>query len=199
MAKFGVRIEVNEETTEQGGDYPELPAGVFKIEMATGEVRRKYDDDGNEVSSGFNSSFDVVEPEELAGRKIFNWYTLTNPNPDAERIGRKEFSALRRAMGYGDVDEEMEEQEVIDEMRLVPFIVTYGMGKDSKKKNPDGTPKYPAEMGIRKYWFPDKDDAPPIGVTGTPANDNKPTARVVAKPATVAAKPAGSKPWQKSA
>ena len=68
----------------------------------------------------------------------------------------------------------------------------------STQKNADGTPMYPARVGLAKYWYPDLNDAPPIGVTAAAAaNDNNKAARVVAKPATVTAKPAGSKPWAK--
>ncbi|MFU0504150.1 DUF669 domain-containing protein [Pseudaminobacter sp. NGMCC 1.201702] len=193
MAKFGVSIAVTEESTEQR-EFPDLPSGVFKVEISAAEVRRKNEGEQDETA-GFNATFDVIEPEELHGRKFFNYYNLTHPNPEAQRIGQEEFSRLRRALGFGDVDADMEEQDVIDEMRLVPLIVTYGMGKDSKKKNPDGTPKYPAQMGIRRYWYPDLNDAPPIGVAAA-ANDNRPAAKVVAKPATPAAT-GGSKPWKK--
>lgn len=197
MAKFGVKIAVTEESTDQKPQYEDLPGGVFKVEISAAEVRRKNEGEQDEAS-GFNATFDVVEPEDLKGRKFFNYYNLTHPNPEAQRIGQEEFSRLRRALGLGDVDADMEEQEVIDEMRLESFIVTYGMGKDSKKKNPDGSPKYPAQMGIRKYWYPDLNDAPPIGVTA--ANDNKASAKVVAKPATPVAAAGVKKknPWDKS-
>lgn len=195
MARFGVSIAVTEESTEQRGEYEDLPNGVYRLEISAAEVKRKNEGTPQEAA-GFSATYDVVDPEDYRGRKIFDYFNIVNPSETAQRIGQQQFSQLRRALGFGDVDAEMEEQEVIDEMRLVPFVATVGMGKPSKGK--DGT-EYPARNKITRYWYPDLDDAPPIGVTGTPANDNKPTARVVAKPATVSAKPAGSKPWQKVA
>lgn len=197
MAKFGVSIAVTEESTDQTPRYEDLPAGVYKLELSSAKIPRANEGTTNETA-GFNATFAVVEPEDLAGRLTFKYYNLTHPNSEAQRIGQDEFSRLRRALGFGDVDAELEEQEVIDEMRLVPFIATISMGKDSKKKNADGSPVYPASMSISRYWYPDLDDAPPIGVVAA-ANDNKVTSKVVAKPAAVAAKPAaaGSKPWKK--
>jgi hypothetical protein len=194
MAKFGVSIAVTEEGTDQRPQYEDLLAGVYKLELSAVKIPRANEGTTNETA-GFNATFDVVEPEEYAGRKTFKYYNLTHPNSEAQRIGQEEFSRLRRALGFGDVDGELEEQEVIDEMRLVPFIATISMGKDSKKKNADGSPVYPASMGISRYWYPDLDDAPPIGVVAA-ANDNKVAAKVVAMAATTAPAAAGSKPWK---
>lgn len=196
MAKFGVNIAVTEESTEQRAEYDNLPNGVYRLEISAAEVKRKNEGTKDEAS-GFKCTFDVVDPEDYRSRKVFGYYNLSHPSVQAQEIGQKQFSQLRRALGFGDVDAEMEEEEVIDEMRLVPFTATIGMGKDSKEKNADGTPVYPANNEIKRYWYPDLDDAPPIGVTAA-ANDNSKAARVVAKPATVAAKAvAGSKPWAK--
>ncbi|TPJ86928.1 MULTISPECIES: DUF669 domain-containing protein [unclassified Mesorhizobium] len=206
MAKFGVSIAVTEESTEQRGEYDNLPNGVYRLEISAAEVKRKNEGTQQEAS-GFKCTFDVVDPEDLRGRKVFGYYNLSNPSAQAQEIGQKQFSQLRRALGFGDVDAEMEEQDVIDEMRLVPFVATIGMGKVQYEKKPNGeivkdaagnpVVKYEASNEIRRYWYPDLDDAPPIGVTAA-ANDNKATAKVVAKPATVEAKPAvGSKPWKR--
>lgn len=196
MAKFGVSIAVTEESTEQRTEYDKLPNGVYRLEISAAEVKRKNEGTQQE-SSGFKCTFDVVDPEDLRGRKLFGFYNLSHPSAQAQEIGQKQFSQLRRALNFGDVDAEMEEQDVIDEMRLVPFIATVGMGKDSKEKNADGSPQYPANNEIKRYYYPDLDDAPPIGVMAA-ANDNKVTAKIVTKPAaTTTAAAAGSKPWKK--
>jgi hypothetical protein len=72
------------------------------------------------------------------------------------------------------------------------------MGKDSKEKNADGSPQYPARNTIKKYFYPDQGDVPepaidavqpaaPAARAQAPANDNRQAA--------AAAKPAGAKPW----
>jgi hypothetical protein len=194
MARFGVSIAVTEESTEQRAEYENLPNGVYRLEISAAEVKRKNEGTKDEAA-GFKCTFDVVEPEEFKSRKLFGYYNLVNPSVQAQEIGQRQFSQLRRALGFGDVDSEMEEAEVIDEMRLVAFTATVGMGKASKGK--DGT-EYAASNEIKRYYYPDLNDAPPIGVTGpAAANDNKRPA--AAKPAAVAAKPAGSKPWKKAA
>jgi hypothetical protein len=197
MAKFGISVAVTEESTEQRAEYEDLPNGVYRLEISAAEVKRKNEGTRDE-SAGFKCTYDVIDPEDYRGRKVFDFFNLLHPSAQAQEIGVRQFSCLRRAIGLGDVDPEMEEQDVIDEMRLVPFIATVGMGKPSKEKNADGTPAYPAKNTIKRFWYPDLNDAPPIGVTAAAAaNDNRQTAKVVAKPATVAAKPAGSKPWAK--
>lgn len=198
MAKFGTTIRVTEESTEQRTEFDKLPNGVYRLEISAAEVKRKNEGTQQE-SSGFKCTFDVVDPEDLRGRKLFGFYNLSHPSAQAQEIGQKQFSQLRRALGFGDVDAEMEEQDVIDEMRLVPFVATVGIGKDSKEKNADGSSQYAANNEIKRYHYPDLDDAPPIGVVAA-ANDNSAAAKVTAKPVTVAAKPAaaaGSKPWKK--
>lgn len=199
MAKFGVSIAVTEESTEQRPQYENLPNGVYALEIDSIDIKRK-NENTRDASTNLNASITVVEPEELSGRKLFANYNLEHPSAQAQDIGQKQFSALRRALGLGDIDADADEEDVKDEMRLVRFIATIGMGKDSKEKNADGTAKYAARNEIKRYWYPDQNDAPPIGVaagTSPAANDNRPAAR----PAAVAAKPApaGSKPWQKKA
>lgn len=207
MAKFGVSIAVTEESTEQRPEYSLLPNGVYRLEISSAEVKRKNEGTPQE-SAGFKCTFDIIEPEEYKQRRIFWYYNLVNPSPKAQEIGQREFSQLRRALGFGDVDSEMEEDEVIDEMRMVAFTATVKTGKPQYEKKPNGeivkdaegnpVVKYEAQNELARYWYPDLNDAPPIGVTAVAANDNKRPA-AAAKPAAVAAKPAGSKPWQKAA
>jgi hypothetical protein len=73
------------------------------------------------------------------------------------------------------------------------------MGKDSKEKNADGSPQYPARNTIKKYFYPDQGDVPEPAIDAiqpgaattaraqAPVNDNRQAA--------AAAKPAGAKPW----
>lgn len=194
MARFGVNIAVNEETTEQRPQYENLPAGVYRLEISTSEIKCK-NEGTREKAVSWSTTMDVVEPDDFRGRKLFTNYNLEHPTAQAQEIGQKQFSALRRAMGKGNVGED----EDTEEMHLEPFIATVGMGRDSKEKNGDGSPKYAARAEIKRYWYPDIGDAPPIGITAarggvTAANDNNPAAKIAAE-----VKPAGAKPWAKKA
>lgn len=198
MARFGISISVTEESTEQRAEYDNLPSGVYRLEISAAEVKRKNEGTPQEAA-GFKCTFDVIDPEEFRSRKVFGYYNLQHSSVQAQEIGQRQFSQLRRALGFGDIDGDQEEQEVIDEMRLVPFVATVGMGKDSKEKNADGTPAHPANNELKRYWYPDLNDAPPIGVTAAAANDNRQAAKVVAKPAPpVAATTKKKNPWDKS-
>lgn len=199
MAKFGIRIETTEEGTEQRPQYENLPNGNYRIHMEAGEIVEK-NIDAVDHSIMLKSTFEVVEPEEFKGRKIFGNYNLKNKSVEATNIGQKQFQCLLRAIGIEEITEDSE----TDDLLFHTFVATIGLGKDSKTKNADGTPQYAARPEIKRYWYPDQDDAPELGVTepAKPANDNRPSAndnKPATKPAASAVKPAGARPWGKKA
>jgi hypothetical protein len=190
MAKIGVKIEATEEGTEQRSEFPPLPDGVYRLELDSGDVKES-DEGTTNHKIGVNMTARVIEPEEYADRKLFLNYNVQHPNPQAQEIGEKQFQCLLRSMGMTEV-----EDDDTDNLLFHSFVATIGMGKDSKEKNSDGSPKYKARNVISRYWFPDKGDAPEIGITGpVAANDNKRPAAAAApvKEPTKAA--TGSKPW----
>lgn len=195
MAKIGVRVETTEEGTEQrSGDFPNLPNGVYLLEMEAGDVVEK-NKDTPQHSITVKMTAQVVQPEEFAGRKIFLNYNIQNPSAQAQDIGNRQFQCLLRSLELGDVPD-----DDTDNLLFQSFTATVGMGKDSKEKNADGSPVYPGRNEIKRYWFPDQNDAPAIGVTAPsgqrPANDNRPAQRSApAQQQQEAAKPAGRRPW----
>jgi hypothetical protein len=76
-------------------DYGPLPAGPYDAEITGAEVKTTKAGNGQylEVENT------VISPEQYAGRKVWARINLANPNPEAERIGREELSALCRAVG----------------------------------------------------------------------------------------------------
>lgn len=171
MAKLGVRVEATEEGTSQQANYDNLPNGVYRLQMEACEVVEK-NEGTPEHSIMVKSTFEVVEPDEYEKRKIFGNYNLQNKSDVAQKIGNEQFQCLLRSMGMTEVlDDET------DNLLFTSFIATVGMGKDSKEKNADGTPVYAAKNEIKRYWFPDLNDAPPIGVTAgakpVAANNNQ--------------------------
>lgn len=190
MAKIGVRIEATQEGTEQrASDFPDLPNGVYELEMEAGTVVEK-DKGSPQHKITVKMVAQVLAPEEYKGRKIFINYNILHPNEEAQGIGNRQFQCLLRALEMTEVP-----GDDTDNLLFIRFIATIGMGKDSKEKNADGTPVYPARNEIKRYWFPDEGNAPAIGVTAPakPANDNKPAARPAATQA--AAAPAARRPW----
>lgn len=195
MAKLGVRIEATEEGTQQRAEYTTLPAGVYRLQMEACEVVEK-NQGSQDHSIMVKSTFEVLEPTEFEKQKIFGNYNLQNKSDIAQKIGNEQFQCLLRSMAMTEVlDDET------DNLLFTSFVATVGLGKDSKEKNADGTPVYAAKSEIKRYWFPDLNDAPPIGITAAKpapvaANNNQRPAANQNAPA-AAAKPAGSKPWGK--
>lgn len=170
MASLGTRVEVTEEGTEQRPQYENLPNGNYLLQMESADVVEKNEGTA-EHSIMVKSTFEVLEPEEFKGRKLFGNYNLKNKSEQAQQIGNNQFQCLLRAIEVPSADD-------TDELLFRSFMATVGLGKDSKEKNADGTPVYPAKPEIKRYWYPDVGDAPAPGVTAAPpsakapANDN---------------------------
>lgn len=202
MARLGVSVAVTEEGTEQRPQYENLPNGTYIIQMEAAEVVEK-NENRPDHSIMVKSTFEVLEPEEFKGRKLFGNYNLKNKSEVAQRIGNEQFQRLLRAI---EIDELGEDSDT-DDLLFKSFPATIGLGKDSKERNADGTPVYPGKPEIKTYFFPTNNDGsqaerPTIGVAAsqpTPANDNRPAANTNSRPAAAATAAAGSKPWSKKA
>lgn len=192
MASLGKKFDATEHDSDNfgKGSYEELPAGIFQFEIEATDVVDTGPED-NRTGKGMKYTAVVLAPDEYKDRKFFGFINLENKNADAQRIGQEEFSALCRALGLQEVEDS-------EELHFIAYTAELGMGKPSKKKNPDGTPMYPARIEVKKYFYPDLGNVPEPAVSDEqptaqvkPANDNKPA------PA-AAAKPAGARPWGKA-
>ena len=197
MASLGTRIEVTEEGTEQRPQYENLPNGNYLLQMETADVVAKNQGTPDH-SVVVKSTFEVIEPDEFRGRKLFGNYNLKNKSAQAQKIGNDQFQCLLRAIEVPSADD-------TDELLFRSFIASVGMGKDSKDKNADGSPVYPGKPEIKRYWYPDVGDAPQLGVTAAPpatkaaakpANDNRAAANDNRSAAAAAPK---KTPWGKKA
>lgn len=182
MAKIGVRVEATEENTQQR-DFTNLPNGDYQLEISASEIKEK-NENTRDHAINLSVTIDVLAPEDLKGRKIFNNYNLQHPNPQVQEIGQRQFACLLRSLGLNEAPEDS------DELHFISFMARIGMGKDSKEKNADGTPKYAARNEVKKYYYPDEGNLPEPKVDAAPpaANDNR---RIAAsndnKPAAAAA------------
>ncbi|PTV72160.1 DUF669 domain-containing protein [Agrobacterium pusense] len=170
MAKIGVRVEATEENTQQR-DFTNLPNGDYQLEISASEIKEK-NKDTRDHAINLSVTIDVLAPEELKGRKVFNNYNLQHPNPQVQEIGQRQFACLLRSLGLNEAPEDS------DELHFISFMARIGMGKDSKEKNADGTPKYAARNELKKYYYPDEGNLPEARVDAAPAaaNDNRRTA-----------------------
>lgn len=180
--------------TEQRPQYADLPVGTYRFDISQADWHQK---DGETGKKGIKMAYDVLEPEELKGRKLFDYIVFENPSADAQRIGHEKLAKLCRAT-------EFEPEEEPSEMLYKSFVATIGLGKPGKDKNADGTPVFPAKMEIKVFHYPDAGEMPEIGVVAAPvaANDNRPAANTNTRTTTTApveTKPAGARPWSKKA
>lgn len=191
MAALGKRFDATQHDTTQS-DYAELPNGIYRIEIEASEVKQTANGKGT-ILKVTNS---VIEPEEYAGRKLFNNYNLENESAQAQEIGQKQFASLCRAIGVSDVEDS-------EELHLKGYTVRVALGRPSK----DG--QYPARAEIKRYFFEDEGDVPAPAVDAvqpTPAPAARPAAahnnqRQAANQNSSAApaRAAGARPWDKKA
>jgi hypothetical protein len=200
MARLGASVQVTEEALKQP-EYGNLPNGIFELEITASDVIEK-NKDTPQHSITVKVTNEVRLPEEYKGRRVFANYNIQHPNSQTQEIGNRQFQALLAALKIYDLGEDADTQE----LHLIPYVARVGMGKDSKEKNADGSPVYPAKNELKAYFFPEDPNgkplpepaidanqpAAPVTRAQAPANDNR-----QATPAKPAAAAAGGtrRPW----
>lgn len=182
MAGLGNKFNAQEHDTEQRDSFENLPDGIYRLEVIQSEVKPTSKGDGTLLSLRYG----VIEPEQFKGRLIFGNITLENPNSQAQEIGQKQLASLCRAIGVSEISDS-------DELHFQGFVAKVGLSKARTV----GTKTYDARNEVKRYYFPDSDDIPEIGVTGptVAANDNRPASRPAAndnKPASGDARTTGN-------
>ena len=86
-------INFNAAEVEPSQEFQILPEGKYEAVIADSDVKETRSGSGKYVQI----EFEVVSGEHR-GRKIWGRYNIENPNPDAVRIGRADFSALCHAV-----------------------------------------------------------------------------------------------------
>ncbi len=177
MAGLGQRFDATQHDTEQK-DFGNVPNGIYKLELEASDVVKK---DGN---TGLKTTFNVIEPEQYKGWKVFGYYNLEHSSTKAQEIGQKQFASLCRAVEVNSVEDS-------EQLHFISFTARVGLGKANNG--------YEAKPEIKRYYFPDEGNIPTPEIDANqpapqaaPANDNKP-----APAAQAAAKPAGARPWGK--
>ncbi|MBX5010858.1 DUF669 domain-containing protein [Rhizobium lentis] len=186
MAQLGQRFNAQDHDTEQRGSN--LPNGIYVLEVSTSEVKPTAKGNGTILKL----TYDVVEPAEFKGRKIFANINLENANAQAQEIGQRDLAKLCRAVGLDEVIDS-------DELHFISFTAKVGVEKPR-----DG---YEPRNEIKRFFYPDEGAVPPAEIDANqpaqrpaPANDN----RRPAANQTAASKPAGGatsggarRPWGK--
>ena len=87
-------INFNASEVEPSQEFQPLPEGKYEAVIADSDVRTTRNGSGRYVQL----EFEVVSGEHK-GRKVWGRYNIENPNADAVRIGRADFSAVCHAVG----------------------------------------------------------------------------------------------------
>lgn len=189
MAQLGISINPQDHSTDQN-DFELLPNMNARLEVVASETRNE----GNNLS--LNLTIEVIEPEEFKGRRIWQWIDYQHSDPERQGRGQRDLSKLCRAMQH---EGALEDSEQLHFVSFAAQIEQRPAGVAKSTGNP-----YKASNKIKRYWYPDENNTPEIGVISQqpaaaaqrPANDNRPAAANTNKPAQPA-KAAGARPWSK--
>ncbi len=105
--------------------YEPLPAGWYKAAIINSEVKPTAAGTGTYLKAEWL----ITEPGDHEGRKVWEMYTLTNPNDMAVKIGRGQLSAAAKAMGKkGIVDDsqDLHDKEILIKLKIEPAAGQYG-------------------------------------------------------------------------
>jgi hypothetical protein len=161
MAQLGTKFKATEHDTEQR-EYENIPDGIYRLEATKADVAATSKGDGTILKIQYG----VIEPEQYKGRIIFGNITLENPNAQAQEIGQRQLASLCRAIGLSEVEDS-------DELLFQAFVAKVGLSKERKV----GDKVYSPRNEVKRFYFPDSDDMPEVGITGpVAANDNRKTA-----------------------
>lgn len=190
MASIG-HFDATKVDTDSQPNYENLPNGIYALEVIQSEVAATSKGDGTILKLRYS----VIEPEEFKGRLIFGNITLENPNATAQEVGQRQLGSLCRACGLSEIEDS-------DQLHFVRFVAKVGLSKQRTGK--DGK-VYEPRNELSRWYYPDADDMPEIGITSNaaprtaaPANDNRPAsgdARTTGNGGAAATK---SRPWGKA-
>lgn len=190
MARLGFEHEVDIENTVSN-DFGIMPEMIAGMEATAIDLIQTKDNDPEGLQA--NITFEVLQPDEFKGRKIWAYWTIRHSDPENKglKYGARMFDSFCRAV-------HVMKPEDTDELILKAFPAKIGISEGQAKP---GGGKYNDKNQISEFFYTDDKatkPVPEIGViaggktpSATPANDNRPAA----KPA--AAAPAKKNPWAK--
>lgn len=181
MAQLGTKFDATSVDTTQS-DYSTLPLGIYRLEVSASDVTATKAGTGTILKL----TYDVLEPEEYKGRKIFSNINIQNPNPTAQEIGQRELGSLCRAVGISAIENS-------EELHFIGFTAKVGL-----EKKQEG---YAQRNNLARFYFPDEGNVPTPAVDAVQprvaANDNRPAAANDNRPTQAQPAVAGSRPWKR--
>jgi hypothetical protein len=186
MAQLGFVFDANQ--VEPDAPLEAVPTGRYPVMMVESEYKQNSKKTGTLVAF----KLEIIDGQ-YKGRRLFGNINMTNPNPEAERIGRAQFSALCRATGQMQVSD-------TGALHHIPMCVSV---EYVDPRNENGK-QYPASNDIKGYMHISEYKAPVPGQSAAPAAapaytphphaPAAPAAPVYSAPAAPAAAPAYQPP-----
>ena len=158
MAGLGIDFDSSTVKPDEGRDFTLIPVGTKCLMMITGS------DVKDTKGGGSMASFEATIIEgPFEKRKVWPNFTLRNSNPEAEKIGRSQLSALCRAVGHvGPLND-------TTDLHDKPFIGTIGIEK--------GTGGYQDKNKITKFSSVNGESASTATTAPTPVGASSPPTR----------------------
>lgn len=122
MATLGNQFDAN--NVEPSTPRDPVPPGDYLAQIAWSEFKTTKKGDGQYLEL----EFEVLEPEEFAGRKFWDRLNLDNPNAKAVEIAERTLSAICRAAGVMQVEDS-------EQLHEIPMVVKLDIeGPDEQKR-----------------------------------------------------------------
>lgn len=151
MAQLGFVFDANQ--VEPDAPLEAVPTGRYPVMMVESEFKQNSKKTGTLVAF----KLEIIDGQ-YKGRRLFGNINMTNPNPEAERIGRAQFSALCRATGQMQVSD-------TGALHHIPMCVSV---EYVEPRNENGK-QYPASNDIKGYMHISEYKAPVPGQSSAPA------------------------------
>jgi len=118
-------ISFDSSTVPAQQEFDLLPPGKYVAQVIDSDVSRNSKDTGDVLKL----TFEIIDGE-YANRRLWARLNITHDNPDAERIGRSQLSALCQAVGLVKLSDSLE-------LHDKPVLVTVKVRKDKSGQYPD--------------------------------------------------------------
>jgi hypothetical protein len=103
MAKLNETIDVADIPVSDRNFDP-LPPGWYRVTITEADLKATSKSTASSPATMIKVRYDVVGPTHQ-GRVVFGNFNNRNSNPEAERIGRRQFGELMRAIGLAKCDD----------------------------------------------------------------------------------------------
>lgn len=170
-------LNFNATEVEPQSDFSPIPQGKYLVMAVDSTLVRNKKNTGDLLKM----TYEVVEPQEYRGRKIFDNINVKHDNSQAEQIGQRQLSSICHAVGVLNIQDSVE-------LHNIPFVVDVII---------DEQPGYSPKNEVKGY-FDGKGDGPKSSGNAGAAPAAQPAAETQPQTGETPATAAPEKPpWQR--